>query len=94
MKEASFKEAAVVCDAEGCGWRQEIPWQETPEWLGKLCPDCGKCVLITEDDLAAWRLLDLAVKVTNAIDPDGKLPRIDVRVSTAGWRRKDAALTI
>ena len=58
----------VKCDM--CTWtyKHDMTLDELKEWVGVSCPQCGKCVIITQDEydiavkLARWqdRLLKIA----------------------------------
>ena len=47
--------ARVRCDAPGCGWQNAVPFDEVPEWVGRMCPKCGRCEVVPKADLGAWR---------------------------------------
>lgn len=79
--------ATLVCDENGCAWTLEIPWENMPHWHNKACPACGEGVVINDDDLAAWHVASAMIHMTNAIDPEGKLPRVKVHIDTAPLRK-------
>jgi len=77
---------AVQCDEKGCGWMQNIPWGEVKNWHKKACPKCGHGEIISDVDLATWHGINAMLLLDNAIDPDGKSPRVSMRLDTSGLR--------
>ena len=51
------KEAGIICDNPGCGWRDEtVNIEDCGAWLNVPCPNCGQN-LLTEDDLKHFKLM-------------------------------------
>jgi hypothetical protein len=76
----------VVCDEPGCGWSEKCDFADVPKWHKKPCPKCGKGEIVSDEDMVVFGLAEAAVKITNYIDPDGKMKRQTYHVNTAPLR--------
>lgn len=79
-------EHEVMCDEPGCGWTQKCAIDDVPAWHNKPCPTCGKGVIVSDDDMVVFVMVDAAMKLTDIIDPDGKMPRTTLHIDTAKLR--------
>ena len=87
---AEATNGSVHCDEAGCGWSEPVEFADVPKWHKKPCPKCGRGEIVSDADMIVYRLTEVAVTVTNDLDPDGKLPRLTYRVNTAGLRTANA----
>ena len=44
--------SGVKCDNPNCGWIDEhgISLDELKQWVGKRCPECGKSIIVTQEE--------------------------------------------
>ncbi len=82
MSKAGVSQCLMKCDEPDCGKVFEVAFAEIPKWHCLPCPKCGKGEIIDDADMAAWELVNAAVKLSEMIDPDGKLPTAEFRVNT------------
>jgi ribosomal protein S27AE len=88
VERARIGNMTIKCDHPGCGWHLgEVKPDEIEVWHNKLCPQCGECVIINDDDLKVLRRLQLMVLLDEFIDPDGTMPLKHMRVDTAILRK-------
>lgn len=42
----------LKCDNPNCGWidKRDISLEELKQWVGKRCPECGKSVIVTQEE--------------------------------------------
>lgn len=42
----------VKCDNPNCGWidERDMSLGELKQWVGKRCPECGKSVIVTQEE--------------------------------------------
>ena len=81
----------IKCDV--CTWTYEhdTSLDELKEWVGVSCPQCGKCVLVTQEEydfavvLSKWQ--DRLLKIANFLHlkPSGRV-RIDTE--SLRWNEK------
>jgi len=86
MERSQVEKFKVQCDESDCDWTQETPFSEAPNWHKKACPKCSKGEIVSDEDLAAWHGLNALLLLDEKIDPEGKLPRVDVKIDTSGLR--------
>ncbi len=55
----------VKCDK--CGWRREK--ESIHDWYGVGCPECGKSIIINDEDLAAYAGILGVVAISKALIP-------------------------
>ena len=78
--------AVVVCDEQGCGWKQEITLPSIPEWHKKPCPVCGEGEIINDMDMDVHLLMTALVGEHKDSGHDKKIPLVGVTINTAALR--------
>ena len=76
----------VCCDVPGCGWKKRIAFLRIPRYHHVACPKCGKGEIVSDMDMVIFELSNATIKVSNIIDPKGKLPRRSMHIDTAPLR--------
>ena len=44
-----LKDFKLYC--EKCDWSTDVPIKDVPQWHNKLCPKCGKDVIVKDADM-------------------------------------------
>ncbi len=86
MKPHQIEKSELQCDEKDCDWVQETPWVEIKNWHKKSCPKCGKGEIVSDEDLAVWNQVNAILLINNVIDPERKMPRIDIDIDTSELR--------
>ncbi|MDD5006338.1 MAG: hypothetical protein PHS33_07590 [Candidatus Omnitrophica bacterium] len=72
--------AHVKCDK--CDWQLAINHTEIPQWHNKQCPKCNDCIIVNDDDLAAYEYMVAISNIQNILCPD-ETDFIKVTIDTA-----------
>lgn len=81
-----IENSAVVCDEEGCDWKQEVEYDAIPTFHNMPCPKCGKGVIVNDADMQAYEFVKELLKAQNLVDPDSVLPRTTMTIDTSKLR--------
>ena len=81
--------ATVKCDSVGCGWSEEIPREDIPNWHRKTCPKCGNDYIVNDAELIGFRIALALEAASKEIDPEGKSCR-EVHIDSAPLRTANA----
>lgn len=58
--------AAVQCDDDACNFEEDVKFSEIPSWHNVTCPDCGKTIIVNDEDLAAFNAFSDSVNLINS----------------------------
>ena len=77
----------VSCDEPGCMWILPCEFADIPKYHHVPCPQCGKGEIVSDEDMVAYRVVEMAINVSNDIDPEGK-NLVPYAFDTSGLREK------
>ena len=75
----------VKCDM--CDWKKLVQWEEIPKWHGVKCPECGKCVIIDDNDMRTFAIISGVAKIQEIEDPENKKEKVPVEIDTSSLRK-------
>lgn len=86
MDKLNPTDTEIKCDEEGCHWNLSLEWSEIPSWHNVKCPRCKQGIIVNNEDLNAFSMVNTLISQQEILNPEGIGKMVSVKISTESLR--------